>query len=76
MAGDTSGAIFTKIQTLLRSDPFLPFTLRSGDKDIEVSHPNAVAFHPEVPFLTVYTRTEIYDLPVDNIAFVQRQHAH
>jgi hypothetical protein len=76
MADNTSAAIFAKIQTLLRHDPFLSFTLRSGDKDIEVSHPNAVAFHPEVPFLTVYTRTDIYDLPVDRIAFVQRQHAH
>ena len=76
MAVSDSEVIFAKIQTLLRSDPFLPFTLCSGGKDIEVSHPNAVAFHPEVPFLTVYTRTEIYDLPVDKIAFVQRQHAH
>ncbi|MEO8497280.1 MAG: hypothetical protein ABI614_19595, partial [Planctomycetota bacterium] len=71
-----SESVFAKIQNLLRSEPFLPFTLRSGDEDIEVSHPNAVAFHPEVPFLTVYTRAEIYDLPIDKIAFVRRQHAH
>jgi hypothetical protein len=67
---------FQKIKQLLRSEPFMPFTLRSGDTDIEVSHPNAVAFHPEVPFLTVYDKTEIYDLPVDRISYVQRQHAH
>lgn len=67
---------FQKIKQLLRSEPFMPFTLHSGDTDIEVSHPNAVAFHPEVPFLTVYDKTGIYDLPVDHISYVQRQHAH
>ena len=69
-------ATFKKIKQLLNSDPFVPFILRSDTKDIEVSHPNAIAFHPEVPFVTVYDKTEIYDLPIEKIAFVQRQHVH
>jgi hypothetical protein len=68
--------VFNQIKQLVRNDPFVPFTLRSGNKDIEVTHPNAIAFHPEVPFVTIYDRTEIYDLPVEQIAFVQRQHIH
>jgi hypothetical protein len=67
---------FQKIKQLLRTDPFVPFILRVGSRDIEISHPNAIAFHPEVPFFTVYSRTEIYDLPIEKIAFIQRQHAH
>lgn len=73
---NNSETTFEKIKQLLRADPFVPFALRSGNRDIEVSHPNAVAFHPEVPFLTVYDKTEIYDLPVEQIACVQRQHVH
>lgn len=67
---------FDKIKQLMRSDSFMPFTLRCGETDIEVTHPNAVAFHPEVPFVTIYDKTEIYDVPVEKISFVQRQHAH
>ena len=76
MEDSNSDTIFAKVKQLLRNDPFVPFTLRSGNSDIEVSHPNAIAFHPEVPFLTVYDKTEIYDLPIDKIAYVQRQHVH
>jgi hypothetical protein len=68
--------VFTKIKQLVRNDPFVPFTLRSGNTDIEVTHPNAIAFHPEVPFVTIYDKTEIYDLPIEAVAFVQRQHVH
>jgi hypothetical protein len=68
--------VFNKIKQLLRSDPFVPFTLRSGNKDIQVTHPHAIAYHPEVPFVTIYDSTEIYELPVSKIAFVQHQHVH
>lgn len=61
--------MWSDVSPVARSWAF-DFTLRSGNKDIEVSHPNAIAFHPEVPFLTVYDKTEIYDLPVDKIARV------
>ncbi|MEX0865868.1 MAG: hypothetical protein WD030_00830 [Pirellulales bacterium] len=76
MSENGSDLTFDKIKNLLRSDPFVAFTLRCGDADIRVSHPNAVAFHPEVPFVTVYDKTEIYDLPVEKISFVERQHIH
>jgi hypothetical protein len=68
--------VFNKIKQILRCDPFVPFTLRSGNKDIEVTHPHAIAFHPEVLFVMIYDKTEIYELPVSAIAFVQHQHAH
>jgi hypothetical protein len=77
LMGDSKGDLsFNKIKQLLGSDPFVPFTLRSGNKDIEVTHPHAIAFHPEVPFVTVYDNTEIYELPLSRVAFVQRQHVH
>ncbi len=62
---------FHKIQQLVNRDPFQPFTIRSGGKDIEVSHRNAIAFHPEVPFVGIYTRDNVYHVPiakVDHIA--------
>ncbi len=71
MTDNDPDSTFDKIKRLLRNDPFVPFTLRSGGRDIEVSHPNAVAFHPEVPFLTVYDRTEVYELSVEKIAHVR-----
>ena len=70
-----SDATFEKIKRLLRNDPFVPFTLRSGGQDIDVLHPNAIAFHPEVPFLTVYGRTDVYELPVEKVSYVERQSA-
>ena len=76
MVDDTDNIVFNKIKQLLRNDPFVPFMLRSGNKDIEASHPHAIAFHPEVPFVTIYDRTEIYELPVSKVAFVQHQHVH
>lgn len=76
MDENTENLVFNKIKQLLRNDPFVPFTLRSGETDIEVTHPHAIAFHPEVPFVTVYDKTEVYKLPVSKVAFVQRQHTH
>jgi hypothetical protein len=76
MDENNENLVFNKIKQLLRSDPFIPFTLRSGDKDIQVTHPHAIAYHPEVPFVTIYDKTDIYELPVSNIALVQHQHAH
>ena len=70
---DESETTFDKIKQLLRKDPFVPFVLRCGNRDIAVSHPNAAAFHPEVPFLTVYDRTDVFELPVAEISYVQRQ---
>ena len=76
MDENNQNIVFKKIKQLVRSDPFVPFTLHSGNRDIDVTHPNAIAFHPEVPFITIYDKTEIYDLPVATIAFVQLQHVH
>ena len=75
MAGN-SEATFDRIKRLLRNDPLVPFRFRCGNQDIEVSHPNAMAFHPEVPFVTIYDKTEFYEVPIDKIAYVQHQHAH
>jgi hypothetical protein len=76
MDASSENLIFNKIKQLLRNDPFVPFMLRSGNKDIEVTHPHAIAFHPEVPFVTIYDKTEIYELPVAKVSFVQHQHIH
>ena len=67
---------FEKIQQLLKRDPFEPFILQINGKEVHVTHQNAVAFHPEVPFITVYDRTEIYDIPIDHVDLIERQHQH
>jgi hypothetical protein len=76
MDAENENLVFKKIKQLVRSDPFTPFTLHAGSADIEVTHPNAIAFHPEVPFVTIYDKAEIYELPLAMITFVQRQHVH
>jgi hypothetical protein len=76
MEDNNGDLVFNKIKQLLSKDPFVPFTLRSGDKDIEVTHRQAIAYHPEVPFVTTYGKTGVYELPVSKIAFVEYQHTH
>jgi hypothetical protein len=66
---------FSEIKRLASADPFEPFRLRVDGEEIPVDHPNCIAFHPEVPFLTVHTRTDVYRISVRNVALVRESHA-
>ena len=77
MSGDYSvvDKTFSEIKRLTAADPFQPFRLRADGLEILVDHPNCVGFHPEVPFLTVHTRTDIYKFGVENIVLIRESHS-
>ena len=65
---------FLEIKRLMSADPFEPFRLRVNGEEITVDHPNRIAFHPEVPYLTVHTRTDIYRIAVEHVALIRESY--
>lgn len=65
---------FAEIKRLTSAEPFEPFRLRADGLEISVDHRNCLGFHPEVPFLTVHTRTDIYKLGVENVVLIRESH--
>jgi hypothetical protein len=72
---DSVEKTFAEIKRLVAADTFEPFRLRVDGEEINVDHPNCIAFHPEVPFLTIHTRTDIFRIAVKNVALVRESYA-
>jgi hypothetical protein len=66
---------FSEIKRLTAADPFEPFRLRVDGQEITVDHPNCIGFHPEVPYLTVHTRSEIYRIAVEHVTLIRESYA-
>jgi hypothetical protein len=65
---------FSEIKRLTSVTPFQPFRLRADGVEIVVDHPTCIGFHPEVPFLTVHTRRDIYKLGVENVVLIRESY--
>lgn len=65
---------FSGIKRLVAAQPFEPFRLQVDGEEISVDHPNCIAFHPEVPYLTVHTRTDIYKIAVANVSLIRESY--
>ena len=65
---------FSEIKRLTAAEPFEPFRLQFNGEEIAVDHPNSIAFHPEVPYLTVHTRTDIYKIAVANVSLIRESY--
>lgn len=66
---------FAEIKRLVAAEPFEPCRLQVNGEEIAVDHPNSIAFHPEVPYLTVHTRTEIYKIAVANVLLIRESYS-
>jgi alkylated DNA repair dioxygenase AlkB len=72
---DAADKTFSELKRLVSADPFESFRLRVDGEEISVDHPNCIAFHPEVPYVTVHTRTDIYRIAVKDVALVRESYA-
>lgn len=72
---DSAEKTFNEIKRLTAQEPFEPFRIQVDGKEISVDHPNSIAFHPEVPYLTIHTRTDIYKVAVANVSIVRESYA-
>lgn len=65
---------FSEIKRLASAEPFEPFRLQVNGEVIPIDHPNSIGFHPEVPYLTVHTRDEIYKIAVENVTLIRESY--
>ena len=65
---------FTEIKRLTAADPFEPFRLSVGGREIAVDHPNCIGFHPEVPYLSIHTREDIFRIAVEYVDLIREAH--
>ena len=68
---DATEKTFAEIKRLAAQEPFEPFRIQVDGEQIAIDHPNSIAFHPEVPFLTIHTRTDIYKVAVAKVSLVR-----
>lgn len=72
---DTVEKKFSEIKRLVSADPFERFAVCAGGEIIPVDHQNCIAFHPEVPYLTVHTRTDIYKVAVEDVELIREAYS-
>lgn len=72
---DTVEKTFAEIKRLASADPFEPFYLRIDGEEIPVEHPNCIGFHPEVPYVNVFTRDNTYRAAVKHVRLIREQYS-
>jgi hypothetical protein len=72
---DSVDKTFKEIKRLTAQQPFEPFRIQVNGEDIAVDHRNSIAFHPEVPYLTIHTRTDIYKVAVAKVSLIRESYA-
>lgn len=54
---------------------FRPFSLRVDGLNIEITHPNMIAFHPELPWIVIYSSDGVQEVLPEDVAVVTVEHA-
>lgn len=56
-------------------EDFRPFTLRVDGLNVAVTHPNMIAFHPELPWVVIYGHDGVREVLPENVSVVTVEHA-